>query len=166
MQPAEARRSPKPDAASPHPYLETVALLQRAHRRLHGAIDYALASEGFNGVTAVQALMLHSIGNEELSPGELQKFGHYLGVNVSYNIGKLVEAGFIEKRPSQDDRRSVRIRLADKGREVRDIVAAFYDRQATMMERAADVGVPDIVAVNATLRRLERFWVDQVAYRL
>ena len=62
-------------------------------------------------INSVQALLLYNIGDKELTAGELRTRGYYLGSNVSYNLKKLVELGFLDHQRSRVDRRSVRIRL-------------------------------------------------------
>ena len=66
---------------------------------------------GRSDVNAVQALLLFNIGNSELTAGELRSRGYYLGSNVSYNVKKLVELGYLHHARSRIDRRSVRISL-------------------------------------------------------
>src|ERR1700750_2361826 len=79
-------------------------------------------------LTLVQALLLYNIGDKELTAGELRTRGYYLGSNVSYNLKKLVELGFLDHQRSRVDRRSVRIRLTAQGQEIRRIVDALYQK--------------------------------------
>ncbi len=67
-------------------------------------------------INSVQALLLYNIGDKELTAGELRTRGYYLGSNVSYNLKKLVEMGFLDHQRSRVDRRSVRIRLTAQAR--------------------------------------------------
>ena len=103
-------------------YLEALTLVERLHRRLLDVIKDEFDRRGRADINSVQALLLYNIGEKELTAGELRTRGYYLGSNVSYNLKKLVEMGFLDHQRSRVDRRSVRIKLTDKGREVRDIV--------------------------------------------
>ena len=74
-------------------------------------------------INAVQALLLFNIGDNEVTAGELKTRGYYQGSNVSYNLKKLVEMGYMHHQRCEIDRRSVRVRLTQKGRDIRDLVA-------------------------------------------
>ncbi|HEX2148193.1 MAG TPA: MarR family transcriptional regulator, partial [Pseudorhizobium sp.] len=90
-------------------YMESLHLVERLHRRLLDVIKDEFDRQGRDDINAVQALLLFNIGNSELSAGELRSRGYYLGSNVSYNVKKLVDLGFINHQRSRIDRRSVRI---------------------------------------------------------
>ena len=107
-------------------YLEALTLVERLHRRLLDVIKDEFDRRGRSDVNSVQALLLYNIGDSELTAGELRTRGYYLGSNVSYNLKKLVEAGFLHHQRSRMDRRSVRISLTDRGREVHKIVDDLY----------------------------------------
>src|SRR3990170_1647935 len=107
-------------------YLEALTLVERLHRRLLDVIKDEFDRRGRADVNSVQALLLYNIGDAELTAGELRTRGYYLGSNVSYNLKKLVEAGFLHHQRSRMDRRSVRISLTPKGREVHTIVDGLY----------------------------------------
>ena len=101
-------------------YLEALTLVERLHRRLLDVIKDEFDRRSRADINSVQALLLYNIGEKELTAGELRTRGYYLGSNVSYNLKKLVEMGFLDHQRSRVDRRSVRIKLTDRGREVRD----------------------------------------------
>jgi DNA-binding MarR family transcriptional regulator len=117
-------------------------------------------------VNSVQALLLFNIGESELTAGELRTRGYYLGSNVSYNLKKLVEMGYIHHQRSRMDRRSVRVSLTDKGREIADIVNKLYDRHIRSIQQVGGIAPDDFHNLNKSLQRLERFWTDQILYRL
>ena len=117
-------------------------------------------------INSVQALLLFNVGDQELTAGELRTRGHYLGSNVSYNLKKLVEGGYIHHERSEADRRSVLVRLTRKGEAVRDMLRELFDRHLGSLEAVGNVGADDLESLNMTLKRLERFWIDQVRFRL
>src|SRR3990167_7649401 len=147
-------------------YLEALGLVERLHRRLLDVIKDEFDRSGRSDVNSVQALLLFNIGDSELTAGELRTRGYYLGSNVSYNLKKLVEMGYIHHQRSRMDRRSVRVSLTDKGREVADIVNNLYDRHIRSIDKVGGIDAEDFNALNRSLQRLERFWTDQILYRL
>jgi DNA-binding MarR family transcriptional regulator len=96
----------------------------------------------------------------------LKTRGYYLGSNVSYNLKKLVDMGYIHYKRSDKDRRSVRVSLTDKGLHARGVIQKLYQRQLGSVEQVGQVGVEDFKGLNKALVRLERFWTDQIRYRL
>ena len=147
-------------------YLETLTLVERLHRRLLEVIKDEFDRRSRADINSVQALLLYNIGEKELTAGELRTRGYYLGSNVSYNLKKLVEMGFLDHQRSRIDRRSVRIKLTDKGREVRDIVDGLYQKQMRTVEQVGGINSDEFATLNKSLHRLERFWTDQILYRL
>ena len=147
-------------------YLEALTLVERLHRRLLDVIKDEFDRRGRADINSVQALLLYNIGDKELTAGELRTRGYYLGSNVSYNLKKLVEMGFLDHQRSRIDRRSVRIKLTDKGQEVRDTVDALYEKHMHTVEQVGGINADDFGVLNKALHRLERFWTDQILYRL
>ena len=147
-------------------YLEALTLVERLHRRLLDVIKDEFDRRGRADINSVQALLLYNIGDKELTAGELRTRGYYLGSNVSYNLKKLVEMGFLDHQRSRIDRRSVRIKLTDKGREVRDTVDTLYEKHMRTVEQVGGINADDFGTLNKALHRLERFWTDQILYRL
>ncbi len=62
------------------------------------------------------------------------------------------------------DRRSVRVRLTERGREVHQVVAELLERQSAALENDTLVGGSSIKTMNKALQRVERFWSDQIRY--
>jgi DNA-binding MarR family transcriptional regulator len=147
-------------------YLETLTLVERLHRRLLDVIKDEFDRRGRADINPVQALLLYNIGEKDLTAGELRTRGYYLGSNVSYNLKKLVEMGFLDHQRSRIDRRSVRIKLTDKGREVRDIVEMLYQKHVGSVAQVGGINSDEFAMLNKSLQRLERFWTDQILYRL
>jgi DNA-binding MarR family transcriptional regulator len=147
-------------------YLESLALVERLHRRLLDVIKDEFDRRGRADVNSVQALLLYNIGDNDVTASELRTRGYYLGSNVSYNVKKLVELGYLTHQRSRVDRRSVRIRLAPKGKEVHEIVATLYEKHVRTVEKIGGIGSEDFETLNHALLRLDRFWTDQIRYRL
>ncbi len=147
-------------------FLKSLSLLEQAHRRLHDVVKDDLERSGERSLTGVQALLLYEIGDQETPASVLRARGAFAGTSLSYNIKKLQEGGYLEQRRSDLDRRTVHLRLTDRGRKVRAQVATLFDKQAQALEPTASVRAADLTAMNRNLARLERFWSDQIRYRL
>jgi DNA-binding MarR family transcriptional regulator len=166
MKPAAQAAEPGRGEAVRPVYLESLTLVERLHRRLLDVIKDEFDRRGRADVNPVQALLIYNIGDRELTAGELRTRGYYLGSNVSYNLKKLVELGFLDHQRSRVDRRSVRIKLTAKGQDVRNIVEALYQKHVKTLETIGGVSADDFSVLNKALQRLERFWTDQILYRL
>ncbi|TCD14623.1 MarR family transcriptional regulator [Oricola cellulosilytica] len=147
-------------------YLESLQLVERLHRRLLDVVKDEFDRAGRSDINAVQALLLFNIGESVLTAGELRSRGYYLGSNVSYNLKKLVDLGFIDHKKSKSDRRSVRVSLTEKGREVAEIVGELYNRHILSIEAVGGIGADEFQIMNKAMQRLDRFWNDTILYRL
>jgi DNA-binding MarR family transcriptional regulator len=152
------------DTAFMASYLDSLTLVERLHRLLLDVIKDEFERVGVLEINPVQALLLFNVGDNEVTAGELKSRGYYQGSNVSYNLKKLVENDYMHHQRSEIDRRSVRVRLTPKGREIRLIVARLF---ATHAEGLVGRGVVDqtgIDDITASLRRIERYWTEQIRY--
>ena len=145
-------------------YLETLSMIERLHRLLLDVIKDEFERLGIIDINAVQALLIFNIGDNEVTAGELKSRGYYQGSNVSYNLKKLVEAGYMHHQKCSIDRRAVRVRLTSKGRAIQQTVSELFDRHSEGMEEYTVLGDYSISDLNDALRRLERFWSDQIRY--
>jgi len=139
-------------------YLELISLIERLHRQFLEVVKLELDSLRIHDVNNVQAMMLYNMADADISVGELTLRGYYLGSNVSYNVKKLSESGYLVYERSAHDRRSIRVRPTAKGRKLRDQLSAMLDRQIDMLDQTRIAG-KDLQNAAATLRRLERFWI-------
>jgi hypothetical protein len=58
------------------------------------------------------------------------------------------------------------VSLTDKGLEARNVIQKLYQRQLGSVEQVGQIGVDEFKSLNKALVRLERFWSDQIRYRL
>jgi len=86
-------------------YLDALTLVERLHRLLLDVIKDEFERVGLLEINAVQALLLFNIGDNEVTAGELKSRGYYQGSNVSYNLKKLVEMGYMHHQRCEIDRR-------------------------------------------------------------
>jgi DNA-binding MarR family transcriptional regulator len=145
-------------------YLESLSLVERLHRLLLDVIKDEFERVGVLEINAVQALLLFNIGDHEVTAGELKSRGYYQGSNVSYNLKKLVEMGYMHHQRCEIDRRSVRVRLTEKGRNISRIVADLFERHAEGLRDKGVVGEDEITHITSSLKRMERYWSNQIRY--
>lgn len=145
-------------------YLEALSLVERLHRLLLDVIKDEFERVGVLEINAVQALLLFNIGENEVTAGELKSRGYYQGSNVSYNLKKLVEMGYMHHQRCEIDRRSVRVRLTERGREIRNVVTDLFERHADGLIDKQVITADGITEISDSLKRVERYWTDQIRY--
>ncbi len=145
-------------------YVESLQILERLHRLLLDLVKDEFERLGRDDLTPVQALILYNLGGSEVSAGELRSRGIYQGSNVSYNLKKLVQMGFVSHERSEADRRSVRVRLTPEGQFIRDTIAQLFASHADGLEASGILDDPPIEDVNLQWRRIERFWSERIRY--
>ena len=145
-------------------YLESLALVERLHRLLLDVIKDEFERVALLEINPVQALLLFNIGENEVTAGELKSRGYYQGSNVSYNLKKLVELGYMHHQRSDIDRRSVRVKLTEKGRKVRVLLMDLFARHSDGLVARGIVDAEGVEEINAALRRMERYWTEQIRY--
>jgi DNA-binding MarR family transcriptional regulator len=138
-------------------YLSLVLLIERLHRRFLDVIKTELDRLGIEDINNVQMLILYNIGNEVLTVGELTNRGYYLGSNVSYNIKKLVDNEYLVQERSSHDKRSVKVKLSDKGLQLCAKIDELYGRNIEGLQR---MGMDEsrVEELNKYLRQVESFW--------
>ncbi len=145
-------------------YLDALTLVERLHRLLLDVIKDEFERLDILEINAVQGLLLFNIGDHEVTAGELKSRGYYQGSNVSYNLKKLVEMGYMHHERCEVDRRAVRVRLTARGREVRDALDGLFNRHAEGIRHTGILSDDGLVEIVSTLRRVERYWGDQIRY--
>jgi len=145
------------------PYYDSILLIERLHRHFLEVLKTELDRLGIQDINNVQSLILYNIGDDELTVGELTARGYYLGSNVSYNVKKMVENGYLGQERSPHDRRSVRVRLSDKGLDLRDKISSMFERQIKALDKAG-LNDEELNKANETMRKLERFWSSSLDY--
>ncbi|MCX8100565.1 MAG: MarR family winged helix-turn-helix transcriptional regulator [Geminicoccaceae bacterium] len=146
-------------------YVQTTRLIERLHRRFLDVIKAELDRLGVEDINNVQTLILFNINVDQLTVGELTARGYYLGSNVSYNVKKLVENGYLLQERSAHDRRMTRVRLSPKGLELTAKIDELYGRNAAQIEGKV-VTAEQLKQINQTLTALERYWSSLVSFPL
>src|SRR5438067_1397255 len=142
-------------------YLETISLVERLHRHFLEVVKLELDGLRIHDINNVQGMMLFNIGDAEMTVGELTLRGCYLGSNVSYNVKKMVENDYLVQERSAHDRRSVRVRLSEKGQALRQKIVKMHGRHVEALSKGP-LTEQDLTNAFAALRRLDRFWTTTV----
>lgn len=145
-------------------YLDTLGRLERLHRLLLDVIKDEFERLRLIDINSVQGLLLFNIGEQEVTAGELKSRGYYQGSNVSYNLKKLVESGYMHHEKCKVDRRAVRVRLTEKGKEIRKILFDLFERHAGEIATPSNLGSEALEDTNNNLRQIERFWSDRIRF--
>lgn len=145
------------------PYYEAIQLTERLHRYFLDVLKAELDRHGIQDINNVQSMILYNIGEDELTVGELTLRGYYLGSNVSYNVKKMVENGYLEQERSVHDKRSIRVRLSDKGSKLRDMIESMLKRHEEKL-KGTDLTNDRLTQLNLTLHLMERFWASQTNF--
>jgi len=144
-------------------YIELTLLIERLHRRFLDVLRVELKNIGVRDINGVQALMLTNIGDGEIVIRDLIERGYYQGSNVSYNIKKLTDYGYLAQERALHDKRSITVKLTDKGRKVVAGIKTLEEKNGVKFEDA--IGNSDSVAEAAkVLRKLERTWDEYMRY--
>lgn len=145
----------------PKTYYETIQLIERMHRHFLDVLKIEIERVGIQDINNVQALILYNIGGDDLTVGELTVRGYYLGSNVSYNVKKMVEAGYLIQERSQHDRRSVRVHVSEKGKELKDKMTEIFAKHMTDLQTTVELDEEKLTLFNERMRLLERFWASR-----
>jgi DNA-binding MarR family transcriptional regulator len=144
-------------------YLELTRSIERLHRRFLDVLRAELNRIGTRDINGVQVLLLANIGEEEIAIRDLIERGYYQGSNVSYNIKKLADMGYLTQRRSDHDRRSVTVALTEKARNLVHRIRDLEDRIADRLT-GLDLGTEQIGSVCHALRGVERTWTDYIHF--
>jgi DNA-binding MarR family transcriptional regulator len=145
------------------PYYESIQLIERLHRHFLDVLKVELDRRNIQDINNVQTMILYNIGNDELTVGELTIRGYYLGSNVSYNVKKMVENDYLVQERSVHDKRSIRVRLSDKGKKLCDMVAKMFVRHEEQI-KGTEITAQRLTDLNQTMHMLERFWARQTNF--
>jgi DNA-binding MarR family transcriptional regulator len=145
------------------PYYEAIQLIERLHRHFLDVLKVELDKKNIQDINNVQSMILYNVGEDEMTVGELTIRGYYLGSNVSYNVKKMVENEYLIQERSVHDKRSIRVRLSEKGIELRKMISEMFQRHDEQIV-GTEVTKERLEDLNQTLKMLERFWAQQTNF--
>lgn len=140
-------------------FIENILFIERLHRRFLDVIKAELERLSIDDINNVQTLILYNISEDKMTISELANRGYYLGSNVSYNIKKLVEHGYLMQERSIHDKRAVKIRLSEKGLLLCKKIDGFMERSIGFLE-GAGISAESLSETNKNLRHIERLLSD------
>lgn len=144
-------------------YLDLTRTIERLHRRYLDVLRAELNRLDLQDINAVQALLLTNIGTEEVAIRELIDRGYYQGSNASYNIKKLTQAGYLQQKRSQHDRRSINVRLTPRALELTRRLREMEDQHIKSMSESG-IDPAEVEKLTELLKRMERSWMDYIHY--
>jgi DNA-binding MarR family transcriptional regulator len=145
------------------PYFETIQMIERLHRYFLDVVKLELDRKHMQDINNVQAMILYNIGHDDMTVGELTLRGYYLGSNVSYNVKKMSENGYIDQERSVHDKRSIRVSLTEKGKDLYAILNEMFVRHEGKLEGTKLTPESFQDTIN-TLQNVERFWNAQTQF--
>ncbi len=163
---AERWTVPPADSVDVDTYVNLLRGLERAHRQMHETVSAELEREEIADVNAVQALLLYHMGEDPLTAAEIKTSGRYLGSNVTYNLRKLIESGRLTETRPAGGKGPPRFSPTADGQAVREIVRRLFERQAGSLKPLCSMSDADVQQSTAAMAKLERYWTDQVRFRL
>jgi DNA-binding MarR family transcriptional regulator len=155
--------TPKRESGLVEVYVDITRLIERLHRRFLDVVRFELKRLGIDDINAVQALILTNVQDQEIAVRDLAEKGYYTGSNITYNLKQLLDGGYVIQERSPRDRRSVLIRLTDKGLALCQHLRELDDRLALAYSEGDGANV-DIASARLALRQLERLWSDYIQY--
>ncbi|MBV8594431.1 MAG: helix-turn-helix domain-containing protein [Caulobacteraceae bacterium] len=137
--------------------LEVFALSEHLHRQFLEAVQVELDNRGLRDINAVRASILLNIGTAEMTVSELMYRGCYLGSNVSYNLKKLTETGYVEQVRSMNDKRMIMVKNSAKGLAICGALTEMTERYSQMLYQGS-VKSDDVKNCRRTLKALQQLW--------
>ena len=138
-------------------YFETVMGVERLHRLFFDVIKAELDRQSVKDLSDIQCFILYNIGRSRMTVGEISNRGYYMGSNVTYNLKKMVENGYVIQEQSQHDRRSSHIHLSDKGMEVFNRFDKIFEQHAVNLKHN-NITETELQDMRKTIQKLEAFW--------
>ena len=144
-------------------YIDLTLLIERLHRRFLDVLRTELKRIGVRDINGVQALILANIGDDEIIIRDLIERGYYQGSNVSYNIKKLTDYGYLDQERALHDKRSITVKLTEKGKQVVVGVRELEEKNGMKFQESIDDSETMTNAIEM-LRKLERTWDEYIRY--
>ena len=136
-------------------YLSIVSAIERIHRLYLDLISAELERLEINDINNMQALLIYNIGDRTLSVGEICARGYYLGTNISYNLRKLAQIGYVEQTAAVHDKRASLTKLTKKGLQICKNVDNIIGKHSVLAKKECLVDFDNLCD---DLNRLEVFF--------
>ena len=136
--------------------------IPRIHRQLMELLRLELRAAGFEDINNMEAIILLNLEDRPITVGDLTLRGYFLPSNVTYNLKKLGENGYVETKKSAHDRRNVMVTLTPKGVEAKRRIMDIFGAHPG----SNDPQFPDNAPVTEAARALDRiadFWTRRIS---
>ncbi len=144
-------------------YIDTIALMEKLHRLFLEVIKAYLERKDIQDINNVQCFILYNIGDARLTVGEISNRGYYMGSNVTYNLKKMIENGYIDQEQSAHDRRSSHVKLSAKGLKFYKGFEELFDLHVKNLN-ANGLTEDSLSDLFKKLQKLEGFWSFMVTH--
>lgn len=138
-------------------YFETVMGVERLHRLFFDVIKAELDRQSIKDLSDIQCFILYNIGRSRMTVGEISNRGYYMGSNVTYNLKKMVENGYVIQEQSQHDRRSSHVHLSEKGMGIYNRFDKIFEQHAINLKYNG-ITESELLEMRKTIQKLEAFW--------
>lgn len=110
-----------------------------------------------NALSAEQALILCHASERPISLWQLQALGQFEGTNLTYNIAKLTEGGYVKLSRPQWDKRSSLIELTEQGRQVSQVILCTLDIHADSLS-GIGITTQELTLLTRALMDIHHLW--------
>jgi DNA-binding MarR family transcriptional regulator len=138
-------------------YFEIIMGIERLHRVFFDMVKADLDRTGVKDITDIQCFILYNIGTSKMTVGEISNRGYYMGSNVTYNLKKMVENGYVLQQQSPHDKRSSHIQLSEKGLKIFQRFDEIFTRQSENLKNNS-ITETELTDMRKTMQKLESFW--------
>jgi len=117
------------------------------------SLDSKLMYKRF-GVTGPQSLVIKAIyaADKSLSSADISRYLNVTPANITGIIDRLEEQGMVKRVPNKSDRRTILIKLTEKGRNVHNKLADPIEEK--LMKGLADLTATEIFGIYAALEKI------------
>ena len=133
---------------------ELLQKLRQCGRFLHHMPDGRMSQRRILGILSEE---------DGITQRDLQERLEIRSASMSEILGKIEGEGLIERRPSPEDRRSMRVRLSDEGRQVAAALAQANQRQTA--ELLSCLNEEEKEQLGGYLDRLQKHWQERFGDR-
>lgn len=135
----------------------TIYLIARIREKANRLISDEISRRNLKGIAPSHGdIMLGLFKNAELTMKELAEYIDRDKSTVTYLVNKLIQLGYVEKKPGIHDRRKSLISLTERGRELRDDIIEISEKLLARVFKSLSDEERD--ALNELLTRIHENW--------
>lgn len=115
-------------------YCDIIHSVEHIYHLFYDILKKILPRLEMDDINPTQAMLIYNIGDQKVSAGDLTVRRMYYGSNVSYNLKKLLSAGYLVSSASAHDKRALYVELSEKGRSAYAKLSEALGQQADGMK--------------------------------